>query len=199
MRDCIVERLPVEILGRVPGRGAEDITQNTTANLFSMCIMANYISPEICVGPSEPSPRMAVFTGSNGYDYTAYDVTNGVYWDKDFKADLHMLSHVSYAHMVLAGERKLKYWRDTFDKSQPIIGNRGPLGGVTDPKSITNRIHRPFDKWTGVIVFSDGHAELLAAFPTLPRNGGGYMIAPECLPQATPHPKRTQPSPLPNR
>ena len=31
-------------------------------------------------------------------------------------------------------------------------------------------------------MFSDRHGELLAAFPTLPRNGGGYMIAPECLP-----------------
>ena len=178
----LFDRLPVEGLGQVPGRGAEDITQNTTANLLSMCIMANYISPELCVGPSEPSPRVSVFADPNGYDYAAYNAATNVFWDTNFKADLHVLSHVSYAHLPIAGDRKSKHWRDTFDGSQPIIGNRGPLGGVHDPNSITNKIHPPFDKWTGVIVFSDGHAELSTIFPTFPRIGGGHQIAPECLP-----------------
>jgi hypothetical protein len=178
----LVNRLPVNRLGKIPGRGAEDITQNTTANLFSMCIMANYFTPEICVGPTEPSPRVTI-PSDDAFDYTAYSPANNVYWDTNFKADLHVLSHVSYAHMPIAGEGKAKHWRDTLDNTHPMLGNRGPLGGVHDPSSITNKIHRPYDKWTGVIVFSDNHTQLSTVFPTLPRNGAGFLIAPESLPK----------------
>jgi hypothetical protein len=178
----LVDRLPVEGMGEVPGRGAEDITQNTTANLFSMCIMANYFTPEICVGPTESSSRAKIFSDAKGFNFAAYNATNNVFWDTNFKADLHVLSHVSYAHMPFAGNNKTKYWRDTLDSNMPIIGNRGPLGGVHDPNSITNKIHPPYDKWSGVIIFSDNHSQTTTTFPTLPRNGIGYQIAPECLP-----------------
>jgi type II secretory pathway pseudopilin PulG len=177
----LLNRLPVNGLGKIPGRGTEDVTQNTTANLFSMCIMANHISPDLCVGTTEPSTRMSILN-DDSFDYAAYSPANNVLWDTNFKADLHVGSHVSYAHMPIAGERQARHWRDTLDNTHPILGNRGPLGGVHDPKSITNKIHRPYDKWTGVIVFSGNHTQMATTFPTLPRHGGGYQIAPECLP-----------------
>lgn len=185
----LVNRLPVEGFGRIPGRGAEDITQNTTANLFSLCIMANYFTPEICVGPTEPSSRVKEFSGPNGYNFAAYNPTANAYWDTNFQADLHVLSHVSYAHMPISGKRGTRMWRDIVDANMPILGNRGPLGGVHDPNSITNKIHPPFNTWTGVIVFSDNHSELTTVFPTVPRNDGGYRIAPECLPKGKTPPK----------
>lgn len=183
----LLDRLPFNGV-ETPGRGEEDITQNTTANLYSMCIMANYFSPDLCVGPTEPSAKVAAFDTST-YDYKAYDATQRKFWDPNFKADLHVLSHVSYAHMPIAGEMQSKHWRDTMDTKQPIVGNRGPLGGVHDPNSITNKIHRPYDTWSGNIVFSDNHVFVCTSFPTRPRpNGVGFQIAPECLPPGTPPP-----------
>jgi hypothetical protein len=183
----LMNRLPFQGV-ITPGRGEEDITQNTTANLYSMCIMANYFSPDLCVGPTEPSAKVAAFDTST-YDYKSYDATQRKLWDPNFKADLHVLSHVSYAHMPIAGELQSKHWRDTMDSNTAIVGNRGPLGGVHDPNSITNKIHRPYDKWSGNIVFSDNHVIVAHGFPTRPRpNGVGFQIAPECLPPGKPPP-----------
>lgn len=165
----------------MPGRGEEDRTQNTTANLYSMCIMGNYFSPEMCIGPTEPSSR--VVTHEDDYNYEAYSPIHGVHWDAKFEADLHKTSNVSYAHMPLFGEMKLKHWRDTLDASHPIIGNRGPLGGVHDPNSITNKIHSPHSRWSGFIIPSDNSVNFTETFPTRPRAATiEYTIAPECLP-----------------
>ncbi|MFN0118426.1 MAG: hypothetical protein ACKVQC_09080, partial [Elusimicrobiota bacterium] len=84
-----------------------------------------------------------------------------------FSADLHVLSHVSYAHMPLLGENKLKNWRETLSTGWAVLGNRGPRGGVHDPNSITNRIHPPHDRWNGYIVYQDNHAKLVETFPNV--------------------------------
>lgn len=139
----------------VPGRGEEDPSQNITANLFSLSIMSNSFTPEMCVGATEPSSHVTV---CDDYDYEAYKPSAGVFWDANFKADLHATSHVSFAHIPIYGEAKIKVWRETSARGgAAILGNRGPLGGVDDPKSITYRIHPPFDRWLGDICFNDGH------------------------------------------
>jgi prepilin-type processing-associated H-X9-DG protein len=159
----LLKRLPDPVLGETPGRGPEDISQNTTANLYSMCVMQNYFTPELCIGPTEPSSHVKA-SSKDTYDWSVYKPANGAYWDSNFKADLHDVSNVSYAHQPLCGERKLKNWRESLDQFQPMIGNRGPLNGVADPQSITNRIHPPYDRWNGNIVFADNHVEFLQSF-----------------------------------
>lgn len=143
----MINRLPVEGLGNVPGRGEEDITQNTTANLHSSMVMANYYSPDLLISPVERNPKMRVCVE---YNYEGYDVVNDVFWDSNFKADLAQLSHVSFANMPLAGERRVTQWRDTLDAKFSVIGNRGPKDGLTDPSSFTCG---PHGNWAGNIVF----------------------------------------------
>src|SRR5947207_1279885 len=67
------QRLPDPVLGPTPGRGPEDVTQNTTANLFSMCIAQNFFTPELCIGPTEPSSHVMVF---DEYNWDSYQPQN---------------------------------------------------------------------------------------------------------------------------
>jgi hypothetical protein len=98
----LFNRLPVD--GRhEPGRGAEDKNANTTANLYSVCIMGNYFTPEMTVSPVERNPKV-VKLADDGYNYEAYNIVKDVYWDSKFAADLEKGSNVSYAHEPIAGE-----------------------------------------------------------------------------------------------
>ncbi|MCZ6836114.1 MAG: hypothetical protein O7G85_10105, partial [Planctomycetota bacterium] len=126
---------------------------DTTANLFSIMIMQNYISPELCVGPTEPSGSVFVH---DDYNWDVYDPVANVHWDDQFSADLDSTSHVSYAHMPLFGENVNRHWRDTMSDTFPIVGNRGPKDG-DDPSSITLKIHGSNKKWLGNIIFNDNH------------------------------------------
>ena len=159
----LIHRDADPMLGEVPGRGPENESLNTTANLFSACIAQNYLTPEMCVGPTEPSPHVKVMP-SSVYNFGAYSPAGNSYWDTNFKADLHATSNVSYAHMPLIGERKLKNWRYSADQYWPILGTRGPLHGVADPNSITNKIFPPDDSWNGNICFADNHVEFISSF-----------------------------------
>jgi hypothetical protein len=182
----LADRLPVDGV-EIPGRGAEDESQNTTANIFSLCIVNNYFAPELCVGATEPSTHVVGRQGS--YNFAAYQPFIDIYWDTTFAADLHKVSNVSYAHMPLVGVDRPKHWRDTADPHWPLLGNRGPLSGAPNPKSITNRIHPPHDRWTGYVCFGDGSNALLNVLPTRPRDVDGFTIAPESYlgePQTSP-------------
>lgn len=156
-----MKRTPVQRDGDevvVPARGAIDITQNTTANLYSACIMLNYITPELCVGPAEPSDHVRVMTNDT-YDWSSYSPVDGVYWDANFRADLHGVSNVSYAHLPLCGVRYERQWRDSAEEGFPLLGHRGPKDGEA-PGSITLRIFPPFDAWRGVVVNGDNSSSL---------------------------------------
>src|SRR5688572_14745785 len=94
----LIDRAPDPVLGNMPGRGPEDQKQNDTARLHSACIMQNYYTPDIAVGPTEPSGRVFVM---EDYNYEKYDPTPAVdqYWDDAFTASLtsNTGSNVSYA------------------------------------------------------------------------------------------------------
>jgi len=141
-----------------PGRGAEYKTKNDTARLHSACIANNYYTPEVAVGPTEPSGRVAV---KDDYNWETINVPNDIYWDDSFRADLQSISNTSYASMPIAGERQLKQWRDTSDSSWPILGNRGVQNGSLAANiynaSLTLQIHGSKKKWDGNIVFQDNH------------------------------------------
>jgi hypothetical protein len=115
----LINRLPFD--GQeVPGRGPEDVSANTTANLYSVCIMHNYFTPEICISPAERNPNVRF---NVDYNYERYNTNNDVYWDGSFKADLNTGSNVSYAHMPLIGKRKVREWKDTSNSEWPVLGN----------------------------------------------------------------------------
>ena len=133
--------------------GEPDQTLDTTANLFSMSVMANFLSPERYVGPTEPSRKVVV---KDDYNWDLYSPVDGVYWDDTFAADLAVESNVSYAHMPLFGANMELYWRETMGADFPILGNRGPLGGADDPDSITYKIHDSSKRWGGNVCRVDG-------------------------------------------
>jgi prepilin-type N-terminal cleavage/methylation domain-containing protein len=150
-----------------PGRGPEDEKQNDTARLHSACVMQNYYSPQLTVGPTEPSGRVAV---KDDYNYELYNVvpTVDVYWDDSFDAKLTTLSNTSYASMPIAGDRKKREWRETLNSNWPIISNRGVKeGSLTDAdynQSVTLEIHGGRKEWLGNICYNDNHMEVSKTF-----------------------------------
>lgn len=146
---------------------SEDVSLNTTANLFSAMVMDNYSPPNQLISGNEYSGYVEVM---RDYDYTAYDPAARLYWDPMFKADLQRLSHVSFAHMPLCGERFEKQWRSTMSSGTPLIGNRGPKDGVNDANSYACGRD---GMWRGHLVFGDGHID----FVDTPTPNGLYYEA----------------------
>jgi prepilin-type N-terminal cleavage/methylation domain-containing protein len=160
----LINRLPVDIgngMEQIPGRGDEDTQKNTTGAVHSACIMQNYYSPEICVGPTEPNANVMVM---DNFNWEAYNVVDDVYWDANFKTDLHAGCNTSYASMPLIGTRKTQQWRETYDSKYGIIGNRGTPMGEILAESITYEIHGGRKQWVGNICYQDNHTEVHNTF-----------------------------------
>lgn len=149
---------------------AEGRAKDTTANIFSILIYNNYFSPELCVSPAEVNPAIRV---DENYAFceppTAVNPKKAL-WDPAFSADFTggKTGNFSYGHMVPANERLEKTWKNTFDASQAVLGNRGPLivgmggsGATRDykaaKKSNTFLIHGGRKTWEGNIAYNDNH------------------------------------------
>lgn len=143
---------PGELTGRRDGR------DNTTANLFSAMIAKHYTVPGQLISGNEYSPNVVV---DEDYDYTAYRPATGTYWDPGFVADLAVESNNSFAHVPLFGQRLRQHWRFTTGSRTPLLGNRGPAGGVDDPGSST---YGRNGRWAGHVVFGDGHIDFIETF-----------------------------------
>lgn len=149
---------------------AEGRAKDTTANIFSFLIYANYFSPELCVSPAETNPSIRVHdTYAFSEPPTAVNPQKAL-WDPAFSADFSggKRGNVSYAHMLPADERMEKTWSNTFDATQAVVGNRGPLivgmggSGATRnykaaKKSNTFLIHGGRTTWEGNIAYNDNH------------------------------------------
>ena len=157
----LIDRQADPDLGEVPGRGAEDARQNSTANVHSACIMQNYYTPEICVGPTEPNGNVFVL---DDYNWEAYDVIEDIYWDSSFQTDLGSKCNTSYASMPVFGKRKNQEWRDTFNSKWAIVGNRGIEDGEIRKSNITYEIHGGRKQWVGNMVYNDNHLEVHNSF-----------------------------------
>ncbi len=162
----LINRLPDADTGKnISGRGDEDFTLNHTAPLYSAMIAQNYFTPELVVGPTEPSPHVVV---KDDYDYIVYDPLRDSFWDRTFSADLTQAAHVSYAHLAICGERKEKLWRDQMSSTVPMFSTRGPRNGATAGaeynRSVTLDIHGESDEWVGNVIFADNHVETLNTF-----------------------------------
>ena len=182
----LIDRLPIDIGGgaqNIPGRGEEDVLVNTTANVHSVCIMQNFYSPEICVGPTEPNGNVFVL---DGYNWEAYNVSDtgdnpDTYWDPGvdgtgaFKVYLNPSGgqspqcNTSYSSIPVIGKRKKLEWKDTYNSKFLAIGNRGPdvtNGGIgfVPENSLTYEIHGGRKQWVGNLVYQDNHAEVQDTF-----------------------------------
>ena len=131
---------------------------DTTANMYSALLAANALQPEQLVSANEYSGYVEEYYE---YDRDAYDPMNGTYWDSGFKADLHRLSHASFAHLPLHGERYSKYWSAAGPPTVPIVSNRGPVDGIDDPHSMT---YGRDGTWGGHLLFADGHVDFVTTF-----------------------------------
>jgi prepilin-type processing-associated H-X9-DG protein len=138
--------------------GSEDVTENTTANLFSLMVMENYAPVDQLISGNEYNPGVYA---DDDYDYLSDDPRDGVYWDPNFVADLDDESNTSFAHIPLYGRRLEKFWNNQMEPNYPILGNRGPRNGDPDPDSYT---YGRDGTWGGHVVFADGHVEFLDTF-----------------------------------
>lgn len=164
--------------------------KDTTANIFSMLIWNGNISPEMCICPQESNT--GAMQKNETYQYTApptaVDPANAL-WDPAFSADFTpgSISNFSYAHLQPSGIRgsaatpstgRLQKWRDTFDPSEAVLGNRSPelsavsISGkptaessykpiIKNPASNTFLIHGGRSTWEGNVAFNDGHVEFI--------------------------------------
>ena len=182
-----INRLEDPILNREsPGRGPEDLEANTSAAMYSACIMQNYFTPQILVSPTEPSGFVAV---KSDYDWSLYDPLEDFYWDADengvpgpstnpeyipFSTRLNAdqgpdrLCNTSYAHTPICGARKVNEWKDSLNSKWAVIGNRGPQCGQETEDiyygSVTLEFHGGRKQWVGNIGYNDNHVKLHDTF-----------------------------------
>jgi hypothetical protein len=126
---------------------------NTSANFWSLIIAQTNIPASMLVSAMDDG-------WVEEYEYyrkSAYDPSNGIFWDPGFSADLHDMSNVSYAHVPLHGRRKDHWTKMKMQSSFPLLGHRGPEDGVETDDSMTC----PDGTWQGAVVFGDGHVETL--------------------------------------
>jgi type II secretory pathway pseudopilin PulG len=151
-RPGLIDRLPFDPDddGPLPaqdvrGQGAEDVSANTTANLFSLLIAQEYFGPDILISPLERNPNVVEY---DDYNYDAYDPDADVYWDPEFVADLDVRCNVSYGHLPIWGEPARKWWRSTAHIGPPLLGNRGPADGIASADSLSCQ---PDGRWLGAM------------------------------------------------
>lgn len=162
----LVDRLPVDsgdgIAKDVPGRGPEDISQNTTASFYSLLIAPNAIQPSVLISPFERNPLVRLIPQ---YDYDAYNPQADTFWDPRFAADLQTGANVSYAHMPIVGEWKARHWNPYSQSAFPLLGNRGPKNGHMVSSSFACD---PGLAWAGYEVGIDGRVTFASYSKLLP-------------------------------
>jgi len=165
----LMNRLPYEGVQR-QGRGAQDYSKNSHDNLYSALIAQNFVSPQVCVSPSESSSNVAV---ASDFNYNKLDPASDSYWDDRFDADLEGRCNVSYATLKINGARQKQQWRSSIDAAFAVVGNRGVKNGVETgddyKKSKTLEIHGSRNSWEGNIAYNDGHVVFEKTF--IPQGG----------------------------
>ena len=174
--------------GNTPGKGPEDESVNSHANLFAATISAEYATPQILVSPSEASANVAVATT---YDIEAYSPPLDTFWDTNdfsrFKADLQQTCNTSYGTCLLYGDRKSRQWRKSLDSKFAVLGNRGIENSSYDEDtylgSKTLQIHGTRKEWIGGICYNDNHVELTRTFApsTLAQINDGDLVVEDTL------------------
>lgn len=178
----------VDRVGATPGKGAEDPSVNSHANLYAMCITSDHFTPQLLLSPSETSGNVAI---ASTYDIERYSPAQDVYWDDDnfsaFKANLASTCNTSYGTMLLHGKRKAREWRESLNSKFAVVSNRGVQDSNYDDDvylaSKTLQIHGGRKDWLGNICYNDNHVELSKTFfpDTLTPIGTGGTVVDDSL------------------
>jgi len=167
----LISRQSVPGIGFVPGQGQERKELNLTANLYSSMVAFKYVQTDILFSPVEENPVVKEMTNYNFQSFNPSAATP-TFWDPGFRASIHQpadgnvnnVSHTSYAHLALIGDRKNLYWSNKAGSTRPVLGNRAPHNGATSGDnyrlSYTLLFHDPLETWEGNIVYGDGHVNL---------------------------------------
>ncbi|MEM9083235.1 MAG: hypothetical protein AAGB34_06520, partial [Planctomycetota bacterium] len=149
-------------------------SKNTTANIMSILVYDNALTPEMYESPME----LGNICTYDDYIYdqpgTANDPANAL-WDPAFRADFTDLSqpgHFSYAHQRPTPNENTR-WFNTLNANEIILSTRTPKVSSVDPKtnkheiadplSITFGMHGPARYWEGYVAFADNHVEYVTS------------------------------------
>ncbi len=162
--------------------------KDTTANIMSILIWNNQITPELLVSPQEGSSSIKVMDDyANTEPKAAVDPKNAK-WDPALSADFTTgTGNISFAHMQPSGlltspdpkhdgkrTGRLTQWRDTFDATTVVLSTRAPQiqsvkssgptatsAVFTNPASKTIEYFGKGREWRGNLVFNDNHVDTL--------------------------------------
>jgi hypothetical protein len=170
--------------------------KNTTANIMSILIYNGFVGTEVCIALGETNPNIRAM---KNYSFKAPARAANpakALWDPAFAADFTggNIGNFSYAHMLPADERLKKTWKDTFQASEAVLGNRGPqvtsMGVGPDgarrsrmaiSDSNTLRIHGSSAAWAGNVAYNDNHIGFeISMAPTQYKDGPGKAWS-DCL------------------
>lgn len=161
--------------------GIEPEGKDNSSQIFSILVWDGYVDTEILYSPSEPSSR---FRQDEDYQFSepqsVRDANNdeaakNALWDPDFLATPVGTTpgNLSYTHMPPIGARR-SLWRNNFNSTLAVIGNRGPLFEERDDiedawqlredsafgdGSITLGMHGNRQRWEGLIGYNDAHVD----------------------------------------
>ncbi|MDX2148040.1 MAG: prepilin-type N-terminal cleavage/methylation domain-containing protein [Planctomycetota bacterium] len=165
-------------------------TKNQTRHIYSILIFNGYVPPEMLVSPAESNGSIRTWEGYSFSEPQAAAASDKklALWDPGFRAvptdtqppvanpDLNSgRGGASYAHSLPFGGR-LSRWGNTFNATEPAMGNRGPefeatgtgqnlswrlKTGATGAQSNTLLIHGSRTTWEGNVGFNDNHVEYL--------------------------------------
>ncbi len=153
------------------------LAKNTTANIFSLMVFNNLLTPEQLISAVENNPNIREY---KGYELVlpkkAVDPGKAL-WDPGMSADFTAgPANISFAHLELSTSRRQR-WKDTFSAENAVICTRGPRivsvqaadestasPTFADEKSNTFLMFKQKSragKWSGCVAFADGRVELV--------------------------------------
>lgn len=211
----------------IPGQGQEHYAKNYTRHLYSCMVAQGFFNTDLLIGPTEVNEVVRQYENYNYdmYDPSTDRYWDGdgqspnepvSVWNnppdsgtlnQGFMANIHgsggsgglsPISHTSYAHLAICGQRKKIKWQNSQAVGDPIIGTRGTGGsfegasGIEDTyggqltgdeynRSPTLNLHGARNQWVGNVVFNDNHIETLEGFfaqvcTYQPRQAGNQTI-----------------------
>lgn len=145
--------------------------KDTTNNVLSILVFSCFISPELLYSPSEADDRIKIHAGYQTANPSAAVNPQKALWDPSLRADFTTGDgHISYATQMTSGDAdkmngRLAWWMNTFNATEAVLGNRGPLVTGLDAKgnilhdttSKTMLIHGGRTTWEGNIAYNDNH------------------------------------------
>ncbi|MFT3684335.1 MAG: hypothetical protein QM783_05310 [Phycisphaerales bacterium] len=158
-----------------PGDASTQRGKDTLNHILSILVFNSSISPELLYCPSEVNAAIKVDTDYQNSDPKTAVVPANAVWDPALRCDFTAgEGNISYAALMPNGDPsgkpgtsqgRLPRWSNTFNATEAVFGNRGPLvtgrdakGNVLyNTKSLTMLIHGGRTTWEGNIGYNDNH------------------------------------------